>query len=69
MVCDGPYHGFLKHISPYDQMFWHTFPGIIFFAYLFATWASRSKSPVSNPFEHAAIDLQGRYSFAKTMFF
>jgi hypothetical protein len=29
-VCDGPYHGFLSHISPYEQFFWHTAPGFFF---------------------------------------
>ncbi|GMH47574.1 hypothetical protein TrRE_jg9879 [Triparma retinervis] len=69
MVCDGPYHGFLSHISAYDQMFWHTFPGVLFFSYLFYVWASKPKQHSEPLFEAAAIDVQGRYSFAKSIFF
>jgi hypothetical protein len=69
VICDGPYHGFLRHISPYDQMFWHTFPGVLFFGFLFYVWASKPKQESEPLFEAAAIDLQGRYSFAKSLFF
>jgi len=66
MVCDGPYHGFLKHISPYDQMFWHTFPGILFFGALFSIWAGKKKEAEPPLNEKAAIDVQGRFSFSRT---
>lgn len=29
VVCDGPYHGYLKKVQPWEQMFWHTAPCMV----------------------------------------
>jgi len=69
MVCDGPYHGFLKHVKPLEQMFWHTAPGLLFCVFLYVLYsmkAAESKQP-SPPFTAAAKEIQGIYSFTKTL--
>lgn len=65
LVCDGPYHGFLKHIPQLEQLFWHAFPGVLFCLALLCVYGkrklrlNRSKSFFSS--------TAGKYSGFKTI--
>ena len=67
MVCDGPYHGFLKHVEPLEQMFWHTAPGLIFCTALYVVYARNFARAKQVPLSEGVPKAHGMYSFTNTL--